>query len=1480
MYHLLRIKLVGVGHDEARFDPLTLDFRDEHGNARQESALWLSNTGGKTSLLGLVYSLLLPHRRDFLGNKSVKQPRALENYIRSADVSHVVLEWGKPTEGASLPGVTANTGGTRFVTGQVLAWNGDSLDRRYYSFEPQPGILELETLPFLRGNGRTPIDEYIRQLEKLASSVGNRIHLTVTAKLSDWQRHLANRGLDPEVFKYQLIMNEDEGGAGKFLDFKDGDSFVNFLLRLVGDTEAAGKLGPMIVEVANLYAQRPHVQAELALCSGIDKLIPDLVAGMDALAAARTHRDTLRKDGLRLLARIEASEAMALTEQQTLAAQADQLSSDMGKLDKEIERWHFASLLLELQVAQYRSRHAEAALADAIELAKIAAMDVSAWAIAEERLRERELKAEGKALAEELKRLEAGSADLFTSYERAAAVYRQQLKTRQSARRTEVKLASRHWTEAADRGEKARMLQLGTTRREGELKSQQKEIRGQQSRIEAEQKELVQHGALRSGESVPAAQDRLASDLDELASRLSMIGDTLQALSTEQSALLNQRGAKANLLTKLETELRNLRERRESLVSRGETLADAPEIRDYGNGEPVDVAGQAPAILAYLARRAADARRELVALGVDAKEAERAYEFLQNKETLPPRRDVEQAVDILAKHGVWAQSGWDYLPGNVAKEKRPSIIALRPEVVAGVVVNVGDVPKAVSILKPAMVPDGPLVVAESSALRDARPLRAEEACWHVLPPSPAYYDPDAAADEMARCTLRLKETMTQREVLVEFETNVAKLQSGLDALWAECRAKSFAQYDLEINQHERQADDLGHEIDEIDKRLPQIELERRELERKRQEAEQQRARLVRHSTQVDGFAIRALHGAELQQRLDDTARHLKEVAETLVTCAADIEWAKEEAAASDRKVRELELALQELDRELRDVGDVGIGLDTGEEENRSLEELRTAFQTAREIYLRNTSGSETGLRLDMVRKELASLDARLGTTAPEVLNRTDELLAGSNGESLATRLAAAQKAAEADTDTRREEIECDLRAQEAAQVLVDARDKASGAGELSPGLIPSSFAEAQEFLTRSQRKFEESRDQKRVKTDQIRARDAEALDAGNRNRMFGMLAMSLKGSLSVDAQEEGQGEVDLIDLADAQEKVVQLQPAQKEAEKGVADRREDLRRRADHLRNFVRKPDFTAIEGPVKERFLEPDDELLGEIAAEKQGWLRELIAQVEADLKNIERHRELVAIELRRLVKETLALITAVQSGSELPDVASLHEWAGQQYLRIYYLQTNPETLLPRLEAFVDNLIRAKVTRIDGEQLLIDAVRSVVDYRDRERHQQFEVTVLKPIVGLPRARASVSDISKWSGGQKLTTALLIYCVLVRLRVRSRGAGPEARRTVLFLDNPTGTANLVDLVDLQLMVAREFGVQVIIATGVNDYSAIAAYPHVIRLRNRRNRKGTDSFVQFQASGTPEEVDDGMSGGMVSAVRVARRADELPRAQVN
>ncbi len=101
--------------------------------------LFLENGGGKSVLLKLVFSVLLPGKRQVVGTTSTT---VLEKFVLGEDVAHVVLEWMHTRTGQLL------------VTGKVSEWRGhvtsldpEKLGAAWYSFRPGPGF-GLDDLPF------------------------------------------------------------------------------------------------------------------------------------------------------------------------------------------------------------------------------------------------------------------------------------------------------------------------------------------------------------------------------------------------------------------------------------------------------------------------------------------------------------------------------------------------------------------------------------------------------------------------------------------------------------------------------------------------------------------------------------------------------------------------------------------------------------------------------------------------------------------------------------------------------------------------------------------------------------------------------------------------------------------------------------------------------------------------------------------------------------------------------------------------------------------------------------------------------------------------------------------------------------------------------------------------------------------------------------------------------------------------------------
>ncbi len=111
MYELSRIRLHTVGPKGARYQDVMLDLRGVGAYLRSSAVgtlfdseitemrdlprrpspatvLFLENGGGKTVLIKLIFSVMLPGRRQIVGTSST---RVLEKFVLADDVAHVAL---------------------------------------------------------------------------------------------------------------------------------------------------------------------------------------------------------------------------------------------------------------------------------------------------------------------------------------------------------------------------------------------------------------------------------------------------------------------------------------------------------------------------------------------------------------------------------------------------------------------------------------------------------------------------------------------------------------------------------------------------------------------------------------------------------------------------------------------------------------------------------------------------------------------------------------------------------------------------------------------------------------------------------------------------------------------------------------------------------------------------------------------------------------------------------------------------------------------------------------------------------------------------------------------------------------------------------------------------------------------------------------------------------------------------------------------
>ncbi|MEJ8280529.1 hypothetical protein [Pseudonocardia spirodelae] len=1476
MYELTRVRLFSVGPTAARYQDVALDLRGVGAPIRvavQEdlfapdaqdrstprrpspaSVLFLENGGGKSVLLKLIFSVLLPGRRQVVGTTSTT---VLENFVLAEDVAHVVCEWMHVGTGRLL------------VTGKVSEWRGhvastdpEKLADAWYAFHPVPG-LGLDDLPFTHEGRRVTLAAFRDRLQtahrahpdaELAWETGHR----------DWTRHLGAVGLDPELFRYQRAMNAGEGEAAEAFSFSSDEAFVDFLLRAVLDPAEPQNVAELVAGYADRLAQREELQNEREFVDGtLSRLEPMVAAEATATTARGTEsaaRAELAATASRIAARRVAEHARqattaddatrAVDAEQTAAVAAERLQEIVGELRR--------------RTAARTVEAAEAAAAEATRARDEASAESMARDAVEPVLAHRVAAAEAARLRARVDEEEQKARPALQARQDAARALAGALVRYADEADAAADAAEEQRADAEDRAAAARREQVTRASDAAGSDAAAAAARETLDDLDDRVRTAVAAGHLKAGST--------AADVDDEAAAA---GAGAQACAT---ALADADAAAAGLRDERRAAEAGRTAAQDAAATARAAAASAAAARDAAEADAVALAARArPAELLGLTAISPDtdaglvvdtltiairgAERERTTLLSDQRRDERALAALGDGGLLPDPPEIEDVLAALEAAGVTAWSGRRYLAMLPAAD-RETVLARLPHLAGGVLLNdPADVPRARDELTAArLLPAALVAVGSTAALRpdaDAAP-----GVEFVVPPNPALHDEDAA--EQVRVRL-VAETTARTARLAALEETL-DTDRRLRDRFADLRDRRptvaelvAAAEEAERGQAEAAAahDHARAEVAALDERADRLVADRPGLER------------TAADTRRRADALGALR-TELARRpaLEERER----------TGAAAAARAREEADAAgvtaDRAAREAAAAQQTRDRSrstaagLRDeiatlpvAAEEAVGPASGQA---SLAELREEFHRARDAYA--SAAVDTDLHGALERAEADARERRIAVDGlPRgVVEAATAFLHTPDGADAAGRRAAAEQARRAYDEAER------ARADAATELAVARRELERLAGDerpVEPYEAPRDAGHGREVVARAAADLEAAG----AELDRRRRARATAEEAHrvavDLAKGFGLVVSSLD-----EAPEPGGPPFD-GDVDDAQAALKRHQGAVREAAGERTRAEKKVREGVDAVARFAQDARFATLTSPVHRHIAGVDRSEMPALAAEWIGALRPRLRSLDDDLGNIERHRSGIVTRLSGMVGEALRTVRLAQRLSQLPE--GLGDWSGQQFLRIRFEELPEAALRHELGAVVDRTATGmagggrSTERRDGMSMLLRGVRAAMPKGVR-------VEMLKPDAVLRTERLRVSAIKDvFSGGQQLTAAIVLYCTMAALRAHQRGQGRRAHAGVLFLDNPIGRASAGYLLELQFGVAAALGVQLVYTTGLFDAGALSSFPLLVRLRNDADLRAGRKYLSVDERVARSVPDADAPGGRISAARVYRRPDAAP-----
>ncbi|MEU5546853.1 hypothetical protein AB0G85_31405 [Streptomyces sioyaensis] len=1552
MYELSRVRLYSIGPAGARYADTVLDlrgvgapvphpapaqadfFEDEPVGPPRRPApagvLFLENGGGKSVLLKLIFSVMLPGHRNTLGGAS---SGVLRKFLLADDCGHVALEWQHVLTGESV------------VVGKVSEWRGRQVSNdprkfaeAWYSFRPGPGM-SLDSLPVAEatvirprqgdGEGSSGAQGRRRTMkgfrDVLTEAGKNYPNLDVVWEEihERWNEHLGELGLDPELFRYQREMNADEGEAAGLFAVKNDSDFTDLLLRAVTDTRDTDGLADLVHGFAHKLGRRAELTAERDFTAGSLDLLSRIADAAEQRERAREVHAGAERRTRALAQRLHARG----TEERGRAAElAEQVATAAHRVT-DAERTRERRSLVSAELAY---RHASLALAAAEKGAAAQRRELndartlhSAWQAAEIALRHRAAADRSARVAVAIREAERDAAPALAARATAAADLVRALHAAAEAGEHIANQEEERSAALQEAGESAHRDATSAATHAQRARSEADHLKQRLAEVAEETAEAVRAGWLDDSapDADPARAALAASDAEKTAVEAWDAARETARQATDRAREATSRHSAAELAAAraedaAEAAGRAYDAERRAAESIGaeQRLADllglpqseaksvgvpaprtaAPGTSGADQGAPRrPVAGpltaeeldrNADGLHELLEEGVAAAERQLFDLRTAAADDARILGALGDGGLLPPGPDVLAAVEYLGEHGVPALPGWRYLAQSVDPADHTRVLAARPELVDGVIITDPEThARAREVLaQAALLPRSAVAVGTAAALLAPTPAPDErESGVFLVPPNPAMHDESAADEERQALRARAIERDEEIRALAARLAGDRALAARLGSWRTGCPAGRLAELATAADETRTAAEEAAAELAEARAARDATDEAAAEATRVRDERQETAQRARRAADLLAGLAHRLRERASWQSRMRELADEAAEFEARAEECVDRARAADEDRRAAQRAADDARRTARALRAERAEIA--GVPDDLGEAPegaSASLPALREAYRAASQLYEKVGVGAD--LRAEQARAEgdeSAAL-AELNRLTNKVRTRAEALLESPDAADGPSRQAAASRA---ESLVHMLETRASAASEQLGRLRGEAERLAPTDGEahteLPDELVPADAERAKELLRTAAGELAtatEALEGARAQHEELLRAHRGAEDAAGG---FDETAALLRDLLRDNNDAEDAADEPIEPYAGALPQARQAAAESRRSLRGCAadlsTAESAVREASDILVRHANSTRYEQVRTPARQQIRELPASALPDHAVKWADAFAPRLRVLTDELEQLERNRDSIVDRLRGLVESSLTTLRSAQRLSRLPE--GLGEWSGQEFLRIRFEDPDQATLTERLGEVIDEATRAAVKknsdlRRDGMSLLLRGVSAALQPRG------VAVEILKPDAVLRAERVPVGQMGDvFSGGQLLTAAIALYCTMAALRSNDRGRDKQRHAGTLFLDNPIGRANATYLLELQRAVADALGVQLLYTTGLFDTTALAEFPLVIRLRNDADLRAGLKYISVEEHLRPGLPQPDPSGevvhGQITATRMYRRPEE-------
>ena len=1430
MPKLARLRFVSIGHTNARMQDLTLNFCDQ-SNLPSDSTLWLRNGGGKSSILSLFFAMLRPNRRDFLGTRADGGERRLEQYILKTDRSVVAAEW--VLDDPSLQGMETGTE-TRFLTGvfyEYSATKADTLNRLFFCARIYAGVEEtqingipIDTLNAVGTRVRRTLTSFKQKWHELSATYP-QLRIESTDNQSTWSELLQREGIDPGLFGYQLTMNMREGGADELFRFKTPEDFVDFLLQLSVEQGRADDISSNLETFREQLRRRKHeFLPDLDLSNGLIERLTPLVELHDKRLKTQAEAKSLSQLTTQLKQSIAVSDKSFGAEIERLESAYQETLQEKDRQDTYIHAHKGYAAAMAFMLSEREKKRNERLVEDIREELDKAKLQVTLWNAAYPYRNWEIALHDVEALKLQVSGKEAQKAPLIETLEQVASDYVAALSHQSRRLRSlqQEKHEASEDREAESRSilEDASKCDVAVTGLEAEAKSYRLHI----EKRDAQFAKLLNLQVIYPHETPQDALERLEKTRDALKQKLRSSqnrrsGDTdmMDALERQKDELTRDLATHRADLKSVQAELERATEARDSLESDANLLQCLEVDTIVADDLSDDTA-------TLLTRRASEVGERCARLRTESAALERARVHLLDHGLMPPSIEVEELLHFLNEKTT-AESGWAYIhahmPGDALTKRR--LVETYPAVAQGIIVPAAEFERVRQILRaePARLPQIPVVIATPSVFDTPAP--SSSALFVAGPKNDAWFDRHAAEAELA--TLEEKVSALQREIdkhtamqqnytkaamrftqfrtlyprgvfqsfrarltqlKITVEDEEARLQDVMDDLR---RYKEKQRNDTSVEQqYERDIANVNTMLERIHEFLNEddsgLETWQREIDRCLALARKQRET-------AEELRARAEEVSEEARRIRKQGEPYAEEARLLENERANVRYVKTpptpKAGALDALRSRYHALCTQVEQEL------------GNEE--WMRRLKEAEESAKKTKREFERCLRDGLTLEVVKNAVAQLsdpnDIDVNRERAEELTRVLSTRSAEANRIQGEKNAEWKQRQQAWVGFGKPTLPAELEADISAEAMARMEDAVQGA--------IATMRQLERQVIEIQRKISENKHGRTaLQKDLDRLQSVQRSYADFFNKI------------------EPETDSDFVPIAipEISQTISTLEErlsAYQQVHSTLDTSRKSL---VSAVRRWAENDAFSALQSRITAQFKGLDPETLEAQASEYRDQLTLRVKQLEETLSDIDAHRMILAKLLLTAAGEGLRLLKLADAASTVP--AEVPNVGGERFLRITTKEPpSQKEKLDLIQELVDAIVD-EPTLPTGIKLIQRAVRKLAS--------PFSIRVLNPATNAAQHYIEITQTARFSGGEQMTCAILLYCTLANVRARTRGMNRQPT-SVLLLDNPVGRASRVSFIHMQRQFASAMGIQLIYTTGLHDLDALGVIPNVIRLRN-------------------------------------------------